>query len=348
MPTSSSCTPFFSSFSGRKQAGNPVNDLFLALDYGGSQHSAALLRSGERTWAAHARLSSPPGSDAAYDQATALRVARELLAQVRGRLAGIGVSFGGPVDSSRGLVRLSHHVSGWENVPLAAMLQREFGAPATVDNDANVAALGEWRFGAGRGANSLLYVTISTGVGGGWVLNGRVWSGADGMAGEIGHCVVRPGGMLCPCGKQGCVEAEACGPSMARKAAAFLKAQPDVASLLREYCGGRFAHITGEMVARAAAAGDAVAGEILGGAAAALGDGIGIAVNLINPERVVLGGGVIKAGESWWQGVRSAARAMVLPQARVEIVPAGLGDDAPLWGAAALAMSAAGGTHGNS
>jgi glucokinase len=324
-----------------------VNQLFLALDYGGTKHTAAILRSGERVWAAHSLVFSPPGANAAYDQATLLRMARELLVQVPGRLSGIGVSFGGPVDATRGLVRLSHHVPGWEDVQLGAMLQREFGAPASVDNDANVAALGEWRFGAGQGANSLFYLTVSTGVGGGWVLNGRVWNGADGMAGEIGHCVVRPGGTPCVCGKKGCVEAEACGPSLARKAAAWLTDNPGASSLLREYSGNRPATLTGEIVARAAADGDRIAVGILDGSAEALGQGIGIAVNLINPERVVLGGGVTKAGDRWWDGVRRAARAQALPQARVEIVSAALSDDAPLWGAAALAMAAMGSVHGN-
>ena len=146
-----------------------MDQLLLALDYGGTKHTVAVLREGESTWAAHARVFSPPRPDAAYDQATVLRMARELLSQVRGRLVGVGVSFGGPVDASRGLVLLSHHVPGWEMAPLAADLSREFGAPAAVDNDANVAALGEWRFGAGQGTASMLYVTISTGVGGGWV-----------------------------------------------------------------------------------------------------------------------------------------------------------------------------------
>ena len=147
-----------------------------------------------------------------------LRMARGLLAQVPGRLVAIGVSFGGPVDAARGLVRLSHHVPGWEEIPLADQLQAELGVPAAVDNDANVAALGEWRFGAGQGAASLLYVTISTGIGGGWVLGGRIWGGADGMAGEIGHMIVRPGGAPCACGRRGCAEAEASGWAIAAKA----------------------------------------------------------------------------------------------------------------------------------
>jgi glucokinase len=314
-------------------------DLLLALDYGGTKHTAGILRAGERAWAAHSRVYSPHGADAEYDQTAMRGLARGLLAQVQGRLVAIGVSFGGPVDARQGLVRLSHHVAGWEETPLAEMLQAEFAAPAAVDNDANVAAFGEWRFGAGQGAESLLYVTVSTGIGGGWVLGGRVWSGADGMAGEIGHMVVQPAGALCVCGKYGCLEAEACGPALALKARQRLAANPAAGLLLSDLSRGQPAAITGELVARAAAAGDLLANEVLDEGAAMLGRGIGAAIGLMNPERVVLGGGVTKSGDRWWRIVREMARAHALPQARVEIVPAGLSDDAPLWGAAALAES---------
>lgn len=318
-----------------------MDELLLALDYGGTKHAAAVLRRGDTTWAAQARVTCPPGADATYDQTAVLRMARELLTQARGRLVAIGVSFGGPVDAKRGLVRLSHHVPGWEDTPLADKLAAELGAPVSVDNDANVAALGEWRFGAGQGCDSLLYVTVSTGVGGGWVLGGRIWSGADGMAGEIGHTAVRQGGMPCVCGKRGCVEAEACGPAIARKAVALLAADAQGGRILRGLAGGQPEAVTAELVGRAAAQGDALALHALQDAAAALGDGIGTAINLMNPERVVLGGGVIKAGAAWWSTVRAAARATVLPQTRVDIRPAGMSDDAPLWGAAALAEAIA-------
>ena len=117
-----------------------------------------------------------------------LRLAHELLGERRP--AAIGVSFGGPVLQSQGLVILSHHIPGWENTPLAAQLEAEFGAPAAIANDANIGALGEWRYGAAQGCASVFYVTVSTGIGGGWVLNGAIYDGADGMAGEIGHVVV--------------------------------------------------------------------------------------------------------------------------------------------------------------
>jgi glucokinase len=312
--------------------------LLLALDYGGTKHAAALLVPGQGAWLAHARVYSPPDPDAAYDQATMLRMAHELLAAHPGDLSAIGVSFGGPVDAPRGLVRLSYHVPGWEDIPLRAALQAEFGAPVAVDNDGNVAAFGEWRWGAGQGCASILYVTVSTGIGGGWVLGGAIYGGADGMAGEIGHLCVRPGGAPCACGKRGCLEAEASGRAIARIARERLAADSAGGALLGALAGDPDGGApTAEQVARAAERGDPLANSVLEQAATALGDGLGAAINLLNPERVIIGGGVTKAGARYWQTVRNAARAQALPLMRVDIQSAAFTDDAPLWGAAALA-----------
>jgi glucokinase len=262
-------------------------------------------------------------------------LARELLAGERP--AAIGVSFGGPTDATTGTVRLSHHVPGWENVPLRAMLEADFGAPASVDNDANVAALGEHRFGAGRGRQGLLYITVSTGVGGGWVLNGQPWRGADGMAGEIGHIVVDPNGPRCLCGKRGCVERLASGPYIAQRAREWLAEQPGRGQVLRGLVGNDVDKVTAQLISQAAAQGDELAWEALYVAAWGLGVGIGNVANLINPERFILGGGVTKSGDRFWEVVRHVARETALPEVHFDIVPAALGDDAPLWGAVALA-----------
>ena len=309
--------------------------LLLALDFGGTKHTAALAAPGEREWRAHRRVFSPPGADARYDIETVRLLAWELLAGARP--AAIGVSFGGPVDFTSGNVRLSHHVPGWENTPLRAILEAEFGALASVDNDANVAALGEHRFGAGQGCDSLLYITISTGVGGGWILNGQPWRGVEGMAGEIGHTVVDPDGPLCLCGKRGCVERLASGPYLAQRAREWLEAQPERGQVLRHLAGHDLAAVTAQLVSQAAAQGDDLAWEALAVAAWALGVGIGNAANLVNPGRFILGGGVTKSGGRFWEVVRRAARETALPEVHFDIVPAALGDDAPLWGAVALA-----------
>ncbi len=322
--------------------------ILLALDFGGTKLSAAIARRGERAWLGLERSASPPIKDARYEYATMLALARRLLGDRQP--AAIGVSFGGPVDAARGRVILSHHVPGWEDTPLRDQLQAAFAAPARIDNDANVAALGEYQFGAGRvgarHAAPLLYITVSTGVGGGWVIDcqtprslrgGKIVSGADGMAGEIGHTIVDPQGPLCVCGRRGCVEIMACGPAVAREARARLIAEPGAGTKLRALVDNNIDAITGESVARAANEGDELAQEIMDAAARALGFGIGTAITLLNPARVVVGGGVSKSGERWWSVVRAAARTNTLPQMRVEVVPAALGDDAPLWGAIALA-----------
>lgn len=311
--------------------------LILALDYGGSKLTAATVHIGDSTWLRMARRQSPPDHDAAYEQATMLDMAKSLLGGRRP--SAIGVSFGGPVLQSAGLVILSHHIAGWERTPLAAQLASALGAPTAVANDANAGALGEWRFGAGQGCQSLLYVTVSTGIGGGWVLNGSIYDGADGMAGEIGHVVVNPGGALCVCGKRGCLEAEACGPAIARAARARLDMAERERSLLLALAGGSAESITAAHVAQAARDGDDVAVAALEHGARMLGVGLGGAINLMNPERVIIGGGVSKAGEHWQRIVRETARAHALPEIRVAIQTAALGDDAPLWGAVALVES---------
>lgn len=306
-------------------------DLILALDYGGTKLTAALVARGERAWCAFARVQSPPQHDAPYEQATMRALARQVLGGQTPRA--VGVSFGGPVDAARGRVILSHHVPGWEDTPLREQLESEFGAPVRIENDANIAALGEYTLGAGQGCASLFYVTVSTGVGGGLVTGGKIYNGADAMAGEIGHTICDPRGPRCVCGRRGCVEAMACGPAMARRARERLDAEPEVRTLLRAFSDS----LTAADIARAANAGDAFAQSVLDEAARALGFGIGTAITLFNPTRVVIGGGVTKAGERWWEVVRASARANTLPQMRVDIVPAALGDDAPLWGAVALA-----------
>jgi glucokinase len=311
--------------------------LLLALDFGGTKLTAGMAVAGERHWRARRQVFSPPGADATDDLDTMMSLARALLTGQESRLSAVGVSFGGPVNAAEGTVLLSHHVPGWENIPLRDRLQSALSSPVSVDNDANVGALGEWRFGAGRDCQSLFYITVSTGIGGGWVLNGQVYHGADSVAGEIGHITVEHGGPACICGRRGCLEAVAAGPAIARRAQERLRAESEAGALLRQLAGGAIETVTAKHVGQAAEAGDDLARQVLDEAARALGFGISYAISLMNPERVVVGGGVAKSGPRYFEVVRAAARANVLPEMRVDIVPAALGDDAPLWGAVALA-----------
>jgi len=316
--------------------------LILALDFGGTKLAAALVNSGSREWLRYERRLSPANANATTD----LEIMRDLINSLsqKEKPDAIGVSFGGPVDAETGTVRLSHHVAGWENIPLKELLEDEFSIPVTVDNDANVAALGEYRFGAGEGHHSLFYITISTGVGGGWILNGQPWRGVGGMAGEIGHIVVDPAGPVCLCGKRGCVERLASGPYMAQNVREFLEKEPQRrrgrrGEILRGLVSDNLDLITGMVVSDAAAQGDELAQDFLFKGAWALGVGIGNVANLINPQLFILGGSVIKAGDSWWDVVRKVSRETALPEVDFKVVPAALGDDAPLWGAVALAES---------
>jgi len=306
----------------------------LACDFGGTKLTAGIIDLGGNQWLGKERICTQRGLPGEGELRLMFALAERVLA---GRKpAAIGISFGGPVDYDRQLVRRSDHVPGWEGVPLVDIFAERFSAPALMDNDANVAALGEYVYGAGRGCRTLLYVTVSTGVGGGWIMNGEVWRGARSMAGEIGHIVVDPAGPRCLCGKNGCVERFASGPYMAQDAVEELKKHPEAGEILQrticEYGAG------GEAVSRAAADGDSLAQEILLRGARALGLGLGNAANLIDPERIVLGGGVTGSGASWWEMVRQTAQATMLADLQVSIVPAGLADEAPLWGAVVMAQ----------
>lgn len=310
---------------------------WLALDFGGTKLTVGVF---SPDTAELDRRTVPAGSTASDSYDRVLSVADELLGDDRAALRGVGASFGGPTDAARGVVRRSYHVPGWDEWPLAERLEGHFGVPASIDNDANAGALGEWRFGQHGDLRTLLYITVSTGVGAGWIIDGQPYSGRDGMAGEIGHCVVDPQGPPCVCGKRGCVEVLASGQSIGRAAVRGLAeaGAPDGPLRRRmEELGGA---LTGRDVAGASEQGDPLASEVLFGAARALGLGIGTACNLMNPDLVVLGGGVTNAGSEWLETVRAAARETVLDGNQVDITTATLGDDAPLWGATALALTA--------
>jgi glucokinase len=185
--------------------------------------------------------------------------------------------------------------------------------PISIDNDANAGAFGEWYIGAGQKCDSLLYITVSTRIGGGWFINGKPFRGFNSLAGEIGHIIVDPSGPMCACGKSGCLEALASGPAIASKTITRLLVEKESGNILRQLCSNNLELIIAKMVNQAAGKGDDLAIEIIKEAARYLGVGIGQAVTLLNPERVVIGGGVAKAGKLFWSEVRRAARDYLLP-----------------------------------
>jgi glucokinase len=208
----------------------------------------------------------------------------------------VGVGCGGPLDADRGVLLSPPHLPGWRDVPVAALAAREFGVPATVDNDGTAAAEAEHRFGAGAGTRQMVYLTLSTGVGGGVVLDGRLYRGATGNGAELGHVVVDWQGRPCRgCGGRGCLEAYVSGTSIAERARKAM----DGASTL-----STVDTVTAADVAAHTAAGDPLATWVWQDTVAALGCGLTSIVNMLEPELVVLGGGVTRAGDALVAPVR--------------------------------------------
>ena len=251
----------------------------------------------------------------------------------------VGIGFGGPVDTRNGRVRVSFLSSGWEGLALGQLMAERLGLTAWLANDADAGGLGEAVFGAGRGAGSMLYVNVGTGIGGAVMIDGSLHVGATSSAGEIGHMIVKPGGPRCECGKCGCLQAMSSGTAIARKAGELL-ADADAASTLAKLAPEE---ITGAGVGEAAMAGDRLAVAAVGEAAAWLGLALANAGHLIDPERIVVGGGVTDLGEVFLGPTREAYRANLFgPATETRIVRAELGYDAGVIGAAAVAMAGAG------
>ena len=173
--------------------------LILALDFGGTKLGAGLVDVDAGVVAKHLRTDTPPGAGTRRSIEQMLEMARSLLAGSTGPVAGVGISFGGPVSADQRRVVTSHHVPGWNDLPLVDVVSDSLGLPVAMDNDANVQTLGEWRYGAGRGTRSFVFVNVGTGIGGGIVVDGQLIRGAHGIAGEIGHTVVDPAGPVCTC-----------------------------------------------------------------------------------------------------------------------------------------------------
>ena len=253
------------------------------------------------------------------------------------RVRGVGIGAPGLIDMRRGVIHRLVNVPGhWAGVPLAKLLSARIHRPCVMDNDVNVVALGEWRFGAGRGTRESLYVTLGTGVGGGLVVNGGLVRGVSGSAGEIGHLCLDAKGPPCACGGRGCLEALIGTAAILQRARASMRRghSPVLARLMRKVTGT----LTPALISRAARSGDRGAVRLWRDVGSLLGIGLASAVNLLNPERVVIGGGIANAWRWFAPSLRAAlrARAFALPGAAVRIVRARLGARAGIVGGAVL------------
>jgi glucokinase len=276
----------------------------LAIDIGGTKFSMAVFEGDRMTLRESRATDREGGSDWMLEQITA--IAQGWKREVP--LDRCGIGFGGPVQFNEQRVALSTHVGGWSEFPLPVELSRLLELPCVMDNDANVGALGEAVYGAGAGFDPLFYMTLSTGIGGGMIAGGKVYRGADSYAGEIGHLTIRPGGPQCLCGARGCYERVCCG-------------------LWLEKDHGRPAK---QLLADPAFVAEYVVDLALG---------LKACIMLFNPARIVIGGGISKAGDALFGPLRQELRRQITlwSRARIDVAPAALADDSVLYGALALA-----------
>ena len=284
-----------------------------------------------------ARRDTPGEGGAALTQAIA-DVAKELMAEFT--IDSVGVSAAGFVSSDRKTMLATPNIAGWNGVDLDYQLTSLIGLPVVIENDANAAAWGEARFGAGRGKRHMLMLTVGTGIGGGIVVNGELYRGAFGTAAEIGHIRVVPEGHLCGCGARGCFEQYGSGNALMRHAREAIAASPDIARNLLSRGDGTLEGLAGKAITDAARDGDAVALAAFNTTAQWLGAGIASLAVVLDPECVVIGGGVIDAGEILLKPTREALeRSMPFAGKHPypEIIGAQLGNEAGLVGVADLA-----------
>jgi len=315
--------------------------LVIGIDLGGTKISTALVdHSGEIITHDYRETQAAGGYQAII--ARMLDAARGVMTQAKvapAQVAAVGIGAPGPLEIETGLTLSPPNLPGWNRTPLKQLIADGLGIPAFLEKDANAAALGEFHFGAGRGTKHMIYVTVSTGIGSGLILDGRLYYGANSMAGEIGHTTIAPNGPLCACGNRGCLEAMASGTAIANRARE--RVARGVPTLIADLIGDDLERITAELVAEAADQGDTNAQEILAEAMNYLGIGVANLVNLFNPQLVVIGGGLTNTGEALFEPVRRAIDRCAFPKPAqtVRVVQAELGEHVGVLGAAAVALT---------
>ncbi len=282
---------------------------------------------------------SEQGADAVVDRIvrmieTAMKETIEQRGVTRASFLGIGVGAPGPLDRERGMILTSPNL-GWQNFPLRDAIGDRVGLTVKLDNDANCATLGEWWLGAAKGGRNVVGMTIGTGIGGGLILDGRLYHGSSDIAGEIGHTTIDVTGRRCKCGNYGCLEAYASGPSIAERAREQMHGDHD--SIMYTLVDGEVERLTAAIVYDAAMKGDPTALEVVRETARFLGAGIANLLNVLNPDVVVIAGGVTQAGETLFEPLRREVRKRAFAAAveACRIVPGSLPGNAGVVGAVA-------------
>ena len=318
----------------------PMKNHVVGIDIGGTKLATVVANDSGKIIS---KVRKPTDAEKGPEYAIQLlfEMVNETIAQAgleRQAISAIGVSCGGPLDTETGVVYSPPNLPGWDAFPLKTQLESEFKIPATIENDANACALAEYRFGGGRGYDAVLYMTMSTGIGGGIVIDGKIYHGANDSAGEVGHQILLPDGPPCGCGKRGCLEALCSGPAIARRAKEAVQKESN--TVILSLADGLVETIKSEHVLAAAHQGDALALKLVDETAYYMGWGIANLVNILNPDIVLLGTIAIASGDLLLEPIRKTVSnlAMARPSEAVQIMPAQLGESLGDLAAVALVV----------
>ena len=312
----------------------------IGVDLGGTNVRAAVVdKNGKIVGEGRCDSRAMEGFDITVCQIiTAIRLAAEKSPVDISDAAGVGMGVPGTIKSKEGMVMWAPNFKDWNGVPLGPALMNELQMPVFMGNDADIAALGEYTFGAGKGSQCMVMFTLGTGIGSGLIINGKNWVGVSETAPEMGHQIIVADGPRCSCGRYGCLEALARRDAICDRAAR--KAHMGRHTTLLEKSNHDLRYITPAMIAESAAEGDEISIETMNETGYYLGIGIANAINMLNPDKIVIGGGISQAGDLIFEPIRRTVEVNALyePLQAVEILPAALGDDAGVLGGAAIVL----------
>jgi glucokinase len=315
-------------------------ELALGIDLGGTKIISSVVAAAGRMLSRHHSVTPADKGQKAVIEAI-MESAKQTLEEAGispSELTAVGIGAAGLSNPATGVLHTSPHLPGWQDVPLRDIIAQETGRMAYLINDANAAAIGEFHYGAGRGTRDFIYVTVSTGIGGGIITNGELYTGSTGTAGEVGHMVIDDNGPPCSCGNRGCWEMLASGKALAAEAKRLIK--KGTTTTIMELAGGNIDAINAEAIHRAALAGDKLASQLIARTAYYLGVGLANLINIFNPELIVIGGGLASIGDRLLLPAYEEAgrRAFKQPYQAVRFARAELGQNSGVIGAAAYAL----------
>jgi len=315
-----------------------MNEVIAGIDIGGTKIAIAFENlNGEKIAVRRLPTKVEIGAYAVIE--TVSQAIEEMLEDNQVKLVSIGIGCPSPLDIEKGLVMSPSNLQDWDNFPIVKLFGDRFRVPVLLDNDANTAALGEYVYGAGRGYQNIVYITVSTGIGGGIIINGEIFHGVSAGAGELGHTIVQPDGIRCNCGSVGCLETICAGIHIARRARERLAGGEP--SIMNEMAAN-FDDVTAETVVEAVRRKDKLAIEIWDETCRVLAIGIANIITLLAPEAVVIGGGIAAAGDLLFAPLRRLLPEFVsmIPAEKINILPAELGHESGVCGALVLAKKA--------